>query len=485
MSARRGLTYLLGGNAGAFAIQFAGSVAIARLLSPPEMGVYAASMAIVWIINGVLNVGIPSYLVREREMPPEKLGTVFTLTAAQSAIVAAGLLLGAPLVGELAHDVRVTQSVRILAWFGALMPVLTMLLGLMQRRGKFDRVVAISLINVAVSIGCTIGFAANGYSWASMPLGTGIGVTVAVMLGIVLQREDCGRTPFSRTYLGPMLTYGSRMMSASLIMNFTNRLPDVMLTRISGAGATGLYNRGANLIDTFNNSLMSSFQRVLASQMAQDRDTEQGIGPSYARMSRVVTGLFWPAFALLTVLAAPIITFLFGARWLAAAPVLAISAMAAAINMTVAGRTDVLVTAGREKQLPRIEAIRGLIGVVLFTIAAYWGGLIWAALTRIVDAAVAVALYSPGIHAATKLSWSSMARAFARSAIIAAVTAVPAVGMMAWLHWPSNLPPFELIGLLALCGVVWVASLFVTRHELAAEAARAFGMIRARLPGFA
>jgi len=485
MSARRGLTYLLGGNAGAFAIQFAGSVAIARLLSPPEMGVYAASMAIVWIINGVLNVGIPSYLVREREMPPEKLGTVFTLTAAQSAIFAVGLFLGAPLVGALAHDLRVTQSVRILAWFGALMPIYAMFAGLMQRHMKFDRVVLITLINVGVSAMFTIGLAASGFSWASMPLGSGFGVTTAVGVAAVLQRADLRSTGFSRAYLKPMLAYGARIMGASMIMNFTNRVPDVMLTRVAGAGATGLYNRGANLIDTFNNSLMSSFQRVLASQMARTRDTEQGIGPTYAHMSRVVTGLFWPAFALLIVLAAPIVSFLFGARWLAAAPVLAISAAAGALNMMVACRAEVMVTSGREKQLPRIEAIRGFIGVVLFTCAAYWGGLIWAALTRIVDALVAIALYSPGIHAATRLGWSSMARVFARSALVAAITAAPALAGMAWLGFPQSLPPIELIGLLALCGAAWLASLFVTRHELAAEVARAFGMIRARLPGLA
>ena len=482
MSARRGLTYMLGGNAGAFVIQFAGSVAIARLLSPPEMGVYAASMAIVWIINGVLNVGLMGYLVRERELPPDKLGTVFTLTAAQSAIFGVGMLLGAPLVGGLAHDMRVTVSVRLLAWFGAMMPVFMMLQGLMQRRMKFERVVFITLVNVGVSAIVTIALAANGFSWRSMPIGSGVGVTCAVLLGALFQRADISAAPFSGAYLKPILRYGARMMTAGLIMNVTNRVPDLVLTRAAGAGATGLYNRGANLIDNFNNSLMRSFARVLASQMARDRDTAKGIGPAYAHMSRLITGLFWPAFALLAVLAAPIVSFLFGARWLAAAPVLAIIAAAGAINLAVACRSEVLVTSGREKQLPRIEAVRGVIGVITFTAAAYWGGLIWAAWTRVLDAVVAVALYSPGIHSATRLSWSSMARAFGRSALVAAITVAPALAAMLLLGWPRSLPTMQLLGLLALSGAVWLASLFATRHELAAEAARAFGQLRSMLP---
>ena len=473
MSVRRGLALMFGGNAAGFAIQFAASLAIARLLSPQEMGIYAAAMAVVWIVNGVLNVGLQSYVVRERELPPAKLGSVFTLALAQSALLGGGLLLGAPLVGALAHDGRVTQSVRLLAWFGALDPFLALGWGLMQRRMRFGRVVATSLVNVGVSAAATIALASIGYGWRSMPLGTGAGITAAVLLTLVLQRRDFASARPNLAHLGPVLKFGTRMMTAGLIQNLTGRAPDLLLTRASGAASTGLYNRGANLVDTLGNTVMQSVQRVMASQMARDRDTAVGIGPVYARMSRLVTGLFWPAFALLAVLARPIVVLLFGARWLPAAPVLAIVAAAAAINLAVACRSGVLVTAGRERELPRNEAIRGVIGVTLFTIAAYSGGLVWAAATRIVDALIAVALYSPGIHAATGLGWTAMSRAFARSALVAGATALPALAAMAALGWPATLPPLELVALLALSGGVWLGALFGTRHALADEIVRA------------
>ncbi len=485
MSARKGLTYLLGGNAGGFVIQFAASVAMARLLTPGEMGVYAASMAIVWIINGVLNVGLQSYCVREREMPPEKLGTVLLLTLVQSAVFGLGLLIAAPLIGGFARDHRVTESIIILSWFGALMPVLVTSYGLMQRAMRFERVVICTLSNIGISAAVTIALAAQGYSWRSMPIGSGVGVTFAVVLALWFQRAQMLRTPLSRAYIGPIMVFGSRIFSASLILNITNRVPDIVLTRAAGTAATGLYNRGANLVDNFNNTLMKSFSRVLASQMARDRQTPAGIGPVYARMSRLITGLFWPAFAVLGVLAAPIVAFLFGPKWVAAGPVLSIVAAAGAINLAVASRSEVLVTSGRERELPRNEAIRGVIGVTLFTLAAYSGGLILAASTRIVDAVVAVILYSPGIRAATGLSRGEMWRAFARSALVAAATAAPAVIGMALLGWPNALRTIELFGMISACGVAWFVSLFLLRHELAHEVANVFAKARARLPRLA
>lgn len=473
MSARRGITYLFGGNVGTFTITFAASIVVARLLGPSEMGVYAASLSVVYIINGLLNVGLPSYLVREKDLTREKLGTVFTLTLAQSALFATALLLGAPLVGWGAHDPRVTQSIRILALFAAITPIITSVHGLMQRKMQFNRVVIATVANVGVSAIVTIALAANGYSWRSMPFGSGAGAFAALVLTLAMQRRDLIGVPLSRAYIRPILSYGGRIASASMMLNLTSRVPDFMLTRAAGAASTGLYNRGANLVDTFNNTIMTSVGRVMASQMAIARDTPAGIGPVYAKVSRFVTGMFWPAFALLAILSKPVIAMLFGERWLPAAPVLAVIAGAGAINLMVANRIATLVTVGREKDLPRLEAIRGVIGVLLFTAAAYWGGLIWAAATRIADAVIAVVLYSPGIHAATRLSWAEMGRAFARSALVAGITAVPALAVSITLGWPDRLQWSALVGVIALSGAAWVMALFLTKHDLRDELVRA------------
>lgn len=485
MSARRGITYLLGGNVSTFVLQFIGSVVIARLLGPSEMGVYAASLAVVYIINGLLNVGLPSYLVREKDLTREKLGTVFTLTLAQSVVFAAAVLIGAPLVGWLAHDPRVTQSVRILAVFASVSPIMSSVHGLMQRKMQFQRVVIATIANVGTSAIFTITLAAHGFSWRSMPIGAGAGAVIALLLTLVMQRHDLLGVPFSRAYIKPIMAFGGRIAAASLMLNLTNRMPDVILTRAAGAASTGLYNRGANLVDTLNNTVLASVGNVMASQMALDRDTPEGIGPVYAKASRFVTGLFWPAFAVLAVLSRPVIAMLFGARWLPAAPVLAIVTGAAAINLMVINRISVLVTVGRERDLPRLEAIRGVIGVMLFTAAAYWGGLIWAASTRIADALMAVALYSPGIRRATGLGWGQMVRAFARSALVAGITVMPALAASITMDWPELFGWPELIGILLLSGATWLVALFITKHDLLGEVARvlsgARGMVVRRI----
>lgn len=478
MSVRRSLGTMLAGNAGFFVIQFGASLVLARLLTPAEMGVYAASVAVVYVVTALTTVGLPGWLVRERELTPDKIGSVYALTLMQSALLGGGLLLLADPMGDLARDARVARSVEILALFAAVSPVTATLSGLLQRRMRFDLVTLIGLTNIAVSAGATIALAYAGWGWRSMPWGTGAGALTSLALALVIQRGD--RAPLSLRHARAILGFGSRLLAAALIVNAATRLPDILLTRASGAAATGLYSRGAGLVDVFTNTILRSFQRVMQSQFARDRDAGVGLGPGYARISRVVTGLFWPAFAVLGALASPVIGLLYGERWLAAAPVLAIIGGAAAVQMVVACRTEVLITVGRERELPRIEAVRGVIGVAMFAYAAQYG-LVWAAATRVLDAAVAVALYAPGIARATGLGWRAMARAFARSAVVAVAAAAPAVAWMSVRGWPATLPVLELATVLAASGVAWLAALALTRHMLWEEMARAGGPLRRRL----
>ena len=478
MSIRRNLAFAFGGNFGFFVIQFAASLVVARLLSPSEMGVYAASMAMVYILNGVLNVGLMSYVVREKEMPPEKLGTVLALTLAQSAIMAGGLYVAASLVGLLARDARVTESLRILCISAAMLPMIATFQGVRQRRMDFGLSSLVTIVNVSVAAAATIGLAYAGFSYRAQPWANNLGNVVAVVMALIVQRREL-KVRLSFAYWRAIMKYGTSIVGASMILNITNRLPDVLLTRAAGAPATGLYNRGAGLIDIFNNAIVRSVQRVLASQMAADRRAGHGIGGVYGRMTRTMTGLLWPFFAIVAVLSGPIINLLYGPRWLPAAPVLSIIAVAAALNAAVVSRAEVLISVGRERQLPRNEAIRGSIGVALFWAGAHFG-LIWAALTRIVDSLIAILLYSPGIHAATGLSWGEMGRAYLRSSAVALAAAAPAVIAMQMAGWPNTLPLIELAALLLAGGVAWLAALFVFRHELGGEVARFARMARAR-----
>ena len=54
-----------------------GSIVIARLLTPDEMGVFALAMAATILISSLRNFGVGSYLIREEQLTDDKVRTAF------------------------------------------------------------------------------------------------------------------------------------------------------------------------------------------------------------------------------------------------------------------------------------------------------------------------------------------------------------------------------------------------------------------------
>jgi O-antigen/teichoic acid export membrane protein len=58
-----------------FILQFVGSVVLARLLTPYEMGVYAVAAAIMGILGIVQAFGLTLFIVREAEISSDLMAT--------------------------------------------------------------------------------------------------------------------------------------------------------------------------------------------------------------------------------------------------------------------------------------------------------------------------------------------------------------------------------------------------------------------------
>ena len=103
MTVRKSLAWSFFSQIASFSISFFGSVVITRLLTPLEIGVYAIASAIIGVIGVAANVGISSYLIRERSLTQSTIETAFTLNAIISAGLAA-IIFTASFSGQLLFE---------------------------------------------------------------------------------------------------------------------------------------------------------------------------------------------------------------------------------------------------------------------------------------------------------------------------------------------------------------------------------------------
>src|SRR5438128_2216734 len=111
---RRAIVWASAGQYLVIAFNFAGLLVMARLLAPAEYGVAVLGGAILAGAEAIREVAGGSFLVRERELTPEKVRSMTTMSALVTVVVAAVLMLAAePLAGffglaQLAQYLRVS-----------------------------------------------------------------------------------------------------------------------------------------------------------------------------------------------------------------------------------------------------------------------------------------------------------------------------------------------------------------------------------------
>src|ERR1019366_8055930 len=245
-SVRRSLAWMAMSQVGLFIMQFATSLVIARLLTPYEMGVFAIAFAIVGLLATLRGLGLSGYVVRATEVNPGLLATLFTINAALALIVSviiAGLsLLGGALLGE--------PGVRSLLLVMSVLPLISIFEFLpaagIERRGEFGPIALVNLTRTLISNAVMLGFAFKGFSYMSLAYGQLAGACVAVAgVNVVGWRH-------ASVHLGiagwrDIMRYGLHMLAISGVNMVAYRMAELVMGRMLGLSALGLYSRASGL----------------------------------------------------------------------------------------------------------------------------------------------------------------------------------------------------------------------------------------------
>ena len=98
MSLRRSIAWTFVAQGLYFVIQYGGSIILARLLSPKEMGVYTIALTTIALLTMLQSLGLNTFILREQNLTREKFGTAVCINAILNVVIAALVLATAPLV---------------------------------------------------------------------------------------------------------------------------------------------------------------------------------------------------------------------------------------------------------------------------------------------------------------------------------------------------------------------------------------------------
>jgi len=184
------------------------------------------------------------------------------------------------------------------------------------------------------------------------------------------------------------------------------------------------------------------------------------------------------------VIAEPVVLLLCGDTWAEAAPLLAWVAIAECFFVVVPLHMDLPILLGRMRQLMAINFADTALSV-LALVAGSMIGLQEAAASRMSYGLGWFLLYLFWMQRLIGFSWPAIIRIYLVSAIIAALTALPAIWAVTMWRTPATLSFTGMMVAATLSGMAWLAATLLLRHpardDLVGTAMHALGPVLARL----
>lgn len=467
MSIRKSLAWAFSGQAANAMIQFGGSVVIARLLSPYELGVYAISMAAIGIVQIFATFGIGTYLIREVKLSVETISTAFTinmlLALGLSAMLTGVSFITTPLLGE-PHAGSVLRLVAIANLFGI---VGFLPLALLQRDMRFKQLALVSTAGATIQTAGTIAFALAGTSYRSPAYAAICAAMATALLALVFGRRH---TSYRWRIAGwrPITTFGLQIMSINGVGMLNGRLSDLLVGRLLGTAALGLYSRASSLSNLMWENIYGTATRIAFVQLSQAYRDGGNWKETYLRGFAMISAVMWPAQLGLAVLSRPTIHLLYGERWMPAALPLSALMVAQCVGVAFGMNWELFVLRGETGRQGRYEVIRLILGLPIFA-GGCLIGLTAAGCAKIADALIGVSLYYPHVRRLANLAAHEIPGVYAISGAVSVAAIVPALALMIVYHWSATTPLPLVFAAVGLGILLWLAAIVLVRHPLRDE----------------
>ena len=467
MSIRKALGYSYLDRYASLVVGIVSSMVIARLLTPADIGVFSVTMVLLSFVSTVRDMGAGGYLVQEKELTPDRVRAVWTVQLGLGIGLALLVLLSRTPVAWFYHEPRMYDILGVVALNYAINPFGSLTYAWQIREMRFASVALVRFSATLAGALVSSYFAWRGTGPISLAYGALAGTLVNSLMAVYFRPRWFPWLP-GVTEMRRVLAYGTRTTGAGLIQTFASAAPELLLGKLQGMVATGLFSRGNGLVSMFQRLVMEGAGVVCVPWFAQQFRAHGRISQPFLKATSYVTALGWTFSVALIFLAYPIIRVLYGHQWDGAVRVTQLIAGALACGIPASLCGSALLALGCASQLLRLTAVSTIVGVTLMAIGARFG-LSTMGATVALGALVRASLSLRAAHREIQFEWSEFLSNLRASALVAAAAGVaPAIALGLFGPTPVNPWPSLAIGVPGAALGFWLG-LVAVQHPLLEE----------------
>ena len=384
-------------------IRLAGVVVLTRIIGPADYGIYAGSVAIVFVVTVLAQMSSELFLVRQvDDLDDERCHEVFTFLVVVTLTTTALALFFAEVVGR-ATEVPV-HTLQVLLLSVPASALWAPAQALLERSFRFGRLGALELGGDVVLYAVALPLAAAGLGAVGAAIGY-VAWQVYLLFGSCLLARYRPRWRWSAPLNRSVVQFGAGITLAECLRRSRELVNPIVVGAFAGAAVVGIVALAFRLVETVL-AVLRAGSRVVFAGLSRVQGDPRRFGSMISEAMGLQTLILGVLLGVLSLCAPVAVPFLFGDDWtevLDVLPWLALAALAMGIPSTLAHGLTVL---GRTSMVGTVELLRVLVLLAVSIPLVATRGAVGFGIASVVAVAPAL-LFVKAVRAYTKLSWAA------------------------------------------------------------------------------
>lgn len=449
----------------------ASNIALARLLTPEQIGIFSVSLAVIAVAQVFRDFGVGSYLIQERDLTDVHVRTAFGVTLLMGTTLFVLVWFGASWAAKIYDEPRMIATLQVCSFNFLVLPFCTVSLALLRREMKFGYLAIVNVTATAAGLLVALVCVLRGMGEVSMAIGSVVSNVCTGIGSWVARPRRAVFLPSLREWRS-VVRFGGQSSLSGVITSVSMDANDLFVAKILSFQEAALLSRAQGLMSMLSRDVMAAVRGVALPAFAAAHRNGEDVASHHHKSVASFSVIAWPFYGLLALYSLEALRLLYGPQWDAARPALAVFCAAGAVMAVTGLSPTFLIAVGRIDLVFRFDLVMQPLRLALIVGAALVFQDIFAcAIALFVVACLSVPVLRWMRHIALPGHAGRRIPTLAPSLVVAVVCLLPAV-LQSWMagFWRSGpLPLLTVLPVLAVTVILWAATVIAIRHPLTNE----------------
>jgi polysaccharide transporter, PST family len=357
-----------------YAIHLVSVAVLARLLAPEDYGLVAMVTAVTAFASLFRDLGLSSATVQKQGITDQQLSTMFWINVALGATLTVVVSAMAPVVAWFYQEPELSSLTMVMSLSFVIGSLSAQQRALLTRQMRFGIGSVIQISAMLVSLGVSISIALQGGKyWALVWGGLASSAWSTLLLWLVARWRP--GWPVRNCGVSEMIRFGANITAFNLVNYFHRNLDNILIGKVWGADALGIYSRAYALLMLPISNLRGPLTRVAFSVLSRLQHEPVEYRAYYRRAISLLALTAMPLTAYLFATAPLLIEVVLGPRWLDASKIFRVLSVAAFLMPVSGFRGVVFLSLGRGRPYFHLGVLNAVFVTVGFVVGLPWGPL--------------------------------------------------------------------------------------------------------------